>query len=293
MGSVVLAIAADNRPFVSLAFINIVVAANAGGAFSPFGDITTLMVWQSKQVNFWEFFKLFFPSLINFILPAAIMTLALPKGQPQHDSETITMKTGARRVGLLFLLTIFTAVSLEQLLHLPPFLGMMTGLSYLMFFAFYLRREEKIHMPNAPAFNIFSKVAQAEWDTLLFFFGVIFCVGGLATLGYLTALSHVMYGDLGATTANILIGILSAVIDNIPIMVAVLNMEPDMNLFQWLLVTLTVGVGGSLLSIGSAAGVALMGQSKGHYTFFSHLRWSWAIAIGYAASIGLHLLMNQ
>jgi Na+/H+ antiporter NhaD/arsenite permease-like protein len=90
----------------------------------------------------------------------------------------------------------------------------------------------------------------------------------------------------------VLIGVLSAVLDNIPMMVAVLQMHPHMDTGQWLLVTMTAGVGGSLLSIGSAAGVALMGQAKGKYTFFSHLRWSWAIALGYAASIGVHLLVN-
>jgi Na+/H+ antiporter NhaD/arsenite permease-like protein len=75
-------------------------------------------------------------------------------------------------------------------------------------------------------------------------------------------------------------------------MFAVLSMNPDMNLGQWLLVTLTAGVGGSLLSIGSAAGVALMGQARGVYTFFAHLKWTWAIALGYAASIGVHWMMN-
>jgi Na+/H+ antiporter NhaD/arsenite permease-like protein len=89
-----------------------------------------------------------------------------------------------------------------------------------------------------------------------------------------------------------LIGVLSAVIDNIPVMFAVLSMNPDMSLGQWLLVTLTAGVGGSLLSIGSAAGVALMGQARGVYTFSTHLKWSWAIALGYAASIAVHIVMN-
>jgi Na+/H+ antiporter NhaD/arsenite permease-like protein len=86
---------------------------------------------------------------------------------------------------------------------------------------------------------------------------------------------------------------MSAVIDNIPIMVAVLEMYPEMDLQQWLLVTLTAGVGGSMLSIGSAAGVALMGQARGQYTFFSHLRWTPVIALGYAASIWLHMLINK
>ena len=93
--------------------------------------------------------------------------------------------------------------------------------------------------------------------------------------------------------ANILVGIISAIIDNIPVVFAVLTMEPDMGLDQWLLVTLTAGVGGSLLSIGSAAGVALMGQARGIYTFFGHLRWTWAIALGYAASIWVHLWLNS
>jgi Na+/H+ antiporter NhaD/arsenite permease-like protein len=87
-------------------------------------------------------------------------------------------------------------------------------------------------------------------------------------------------------------GVLSAVIDNIPIMYAVLQMDPPMDASQWLLITLTAGVGGSLLSVGSAAGVALMGASGGRYTFMSHLRWSWAIALGYGASIALHLALN-
>jgi Na+/H+ antiporter NhaD/arsenite permease-like protein len=141
-------------------------------------------------------------------------------------------------------------------------------------------------------FDIFSRLARAEWDTLLFFYGVVLCVGGLGFIGYLTAVSHVMYVDLGATTANILVGILSAIVDNIPVMFAVLSMDPEMPLGQWLLVTLTAGVGGSMLSIGSAAGVALMGQARGKYTFFTHLKWTPAIALGYAASILSHLWIN-
>ena len=141
-------------------------------------------------------------------------------------------------------------------------------------------------------FNIFISMKRAEWDTLMFFYGIILCVGGLGLIGYLAIVSQLMYGDLGATTANILVGFLSAIIDNIPVMFAVLTMNPDMNLGQWLLVTLTAGVGGSMLSIGSAAGVAVMGQARGVYTFFAHLKWSWAIALGYAASIWVHFVIN-
>jgi Na+/H+ antiporter NhaD/arsenite permease-like protein len=147
-------------------------------------------------------------------------------------------------------------------------------------------------MGSIVPFEVFNKVARAEWDTLLFFYGVVLCVGGLGFLGYLALASEVMYTQWGPTSANIAVGVLSAVVDNIPVMFAVLTMQPDMSQGQWLLVTLTAGVGGSLLSVGSAAGVALMGQARGQYTFFSHLKWTPVIALGYAAGIAAHLWLN-
>ena len=120
----------------------------------------------------------------------------------------------------------------------------------------------------------------------------MFSVGGLAFIGYLGLASGVMYGTWGATAANVVLGLVSAVIDNIPVMFSVLTMQPDMSDFQWLLITLTCGVGGSLLSIGSAAGVALMGISQSRYTFLSHLRWTPIIGLGYVAGIGTHFLVN-
>jgi Na+/H+ antiporter NhaD/arsenite permease-like protein len=159
-----------------------------------------------------------------------------------------------------------------------------------MLYGYYLK--VKVVVEGDVPFNIFDKVRHAEWDTLLFFFGVVFAVGGLGYIGYLELLSGAMYGTLGPTTANIMVGLISAIVDNIPVMFAVLNMNLDMDLYQWLLVTLTAGVGGSLLSVGSAAGVALMGQSDHKYTFFSHLKWTPAIAAGYAGSIFAHYLIN-
>jgi len=109
---------------------------------------------------------------------------------------------------------------------------------------------------------------RAEWDKLMFFYGVVLSVGGLGTLGYLALLSEAMYTGLGPTWASNMVDIAWAIIDNIPVMYAVLTMQPDLSQGQWLLVTLTAVVGGSLLSIGSAAGVALMGQARGIYTIF-------------------------
>lgn len=292
MGAVVLAIGRDSPKFVAIAFINIVVAANAGGAFSPFGDITTLMVWQKDKVTFLEFFALFVPSLVNWLVPAIIMHFGIPQKTPAAHTETVRPKPGAMGVIVLFAFTIATAVSFRNFLHLPPAMGMMLGLGYLQAWSYFLQRKGSRLGNDDMVLNSFKQIERVEWDTLLFFFGILFAVGGLGVMGYLAMASEYFYVGLGPTVANIAVGLMSAVVDNIPVMFAVLTMDPAMSHGQWLLVTLTAGVGGSLLSIGSAAGVALMGQAPGQYTFFSHLKWAWAIALGYAASIATHLFIN-
>jgi len=303
---VVMAVGKDNPKFVVLALINLVVAANAGGAFSPFGDITTLMVWQKNimasngPIGFWTFFHLFLPSFMNWLIPAAIMHWFLPHAKPEGGGKMVEMKRGALIIAALFLCTIALAVSFHSVLELPPVIGMLTGMAVLKFYAFFLRmttsgrgQKEVSEIGSPAAFDIYREVARSEWDTLFFFYGVVMCVGGLGFIGYLSMVSAVIYGDWGATNANIAIGLISAVVDNIPVMFAVLTMQPDMSIGQWLLVTLTAGVGGSLLSIGSAAGVALMGQARGVYTFFAHLKWTPVIALGYAGSIATHLAFNH
>ncbi|MDM8514679.1 sodium:proton antiporter NhaD [Desulfobacterales bacterium HSG16] len=452
MGAVVMAVGGSNKKFVAIACINIIVAANAGGAFSPFGDITTLMVWQKGKVSFGEFFAIFIPSVVNWLIPAVIMGCFVAKEQPTASDEEVVMKFGAKRVMIFFLLTIMTAVCFHNFLHLPPAAGMMFGLGYLGALSYYIKRvegrkekydnilgyrgpetlspfysmpldnlesvgkyideeentpafiidrnhiithwneameeltgilsenavgtqnqwkpfyqerrsimadlvmdympEEKIstiypgkhqkidmtqdfftasdffpelgsegkwlnfsaapikdeddnpvgavekiedmttHKASIKHFDIMKNIARAEWDTLLFFYGVIMCVGGLSQFGYLSLISNFMYTDLGPTYANTLVGILSAIVDNIPVMFAVLTMDPSMSHGQWLLATLTAGTGGSMLAIGSAAGVALMGTARGIYTFGVHLKWTPVIALGYAAAIICHLIIN-
>lgn len=453
MGAVVMSVGGDNKKFIALSCINIVVGANAGGAYSPFGDITTLMVWQNGKVAFSQFFHLFIPSLVNWLVPAICMSFAIDKGSPKVLDEKVEMKYGGGVMIGLFVLTIITAVSFHNFLHLPPAAGMMLGLGYLGFFSYHIKRKEgrlfyfdnilgarnkgtikrslsmlqgKTHaqvleliddlpapafilntehvithwnhamakLTGAPAedrigtkdqwkpfypegrpmladmvlesgskkminkfyhgknlpndsldsayevsdflpslgekgkwpyfasaplkdengqvtgvieiiedmednqeskrfFDIMDSISRAEWDTLLFFYGVTLCVGGLGQFGYLRLVSMFMYGDLGPTNANILVGVLSAIVDNIPVMFAVLKMSPAMSQGQWLLVTMTAGVGGSLLSIGSAAGVALMGSARGIYTFGAHFKWVPVIMLGYGASILVHLFINS
>jgi len=306
MGTIVLTVAKNNKKFISIACLNIVVAANAGGVFSPFGDITTLMMWQAGKVHFIEFIALFIPSLVNWLIPAIIMSFFIENKKPEGLVGDAKIANGGYVIIILFALSIIMAVSAHNIFHMPPVLGMMTGLGLLQFYAWLYNhnirvtkfnttkkyKEEKLKIREKRKFDIFKEVERAEWDTLLFFYGVVVCVGGLGTLGYMALLSDIMYNQIGVFQANILIGFLSAIVDNIPVMFAVLTMNPEMNLQEWLLVTLTAGTGGSMLSIGSAAGVAMMGQARGYYTFFSHLKWSWAVALGYGVSIWVHTLIN-
>ncbi|MCX7094471.1 MAG: sodium:proton antiporter NhaD [Methylobacter sp.] len=343
MGSVILAMGKGSPRFVTLSCINVVIASNAGGSFSPFGDITTLLVWQKGVVPFADFFSLLIPAIVNFVLPAAIMHFRIPQQRPDAVLEAPAMKRGGLIIIALFACTIITATCFENFLHLPPAAGMMLGLTYLKFFSFYLQKtatsnndiinsekiethhieglaarrarlgellvkehvitEHQLHealktqdrqhdLEQNQSFDVFQKVAQLEWDTLLFFYGVMVCVGGLSFIGYLGVASQLLYGGTDPTLANILVGIASAFVDNGTIMLAVLTMAPDISQGQWLLVTLTAGVGGSMLAVGSAAGVGLMGQAKGVYTFTSHLKWTPVIALGYFGSIAVHFLIN-
>ena len=303
MSTVALAVSNGNRAFIVPAFVNIIVAANAGGAWSPFGDITTLMVWTPGKVETLKFAYLMVPSVVNWIIPALIMYPFVPDEQPESGDEDVKLKPGAKVIIGLGILTIAMAVSFHQFLHLPPFMGMMLGLGLLMMEGFYLKKwGEKQYLMDMgitkdrrgrARFDIFKKVEGVEFDTLLFFFGVLTAVGALQYIGYLAIVSESMYGNLGPTISNILVGVISAIVDNIPVMYAVLKMDPIMGLDQWLLLTLTAGTGGSLLSVGSAAGVAVMGVDRKNYTFMSHVKWIPAIAAGYIASIGAWYLVTM
>lgn len=298
LSAAVVSIEGDRR-FATLACINIVVAANAGGVFSPFGDVTTLLVWQRGLVEFSQFFTLFGPALVSWLIPALIMGCAVPAGNPAGSHRQASeVADGGAIISLLFLVTIGLAVTFENNLHLPAAVGMMTGLGLLKLYGYVLKKRGVRQLDGDvsgdhphQSFDIFRSVARAEWDTLLFLLGILMSVAGLAAMGWLLLASEALYSELGTTVANILVGLMSALVENVPMMFTVLGMRPAMDTGQWLLVTLTTGVGGSLLSIGSAAGVAVMGQARQSYHFVDHLKWSWAIALGYAASVWLFVAL--
>ncbi len=283
LSTVLITITKTKRSFLVPGAINIVVAANAGGAWSPFGDITTLMAWTAGKGTFVDFLFLFPASILGYLITAFLLSKVVPDEIPDFDAskeQKPRMMHGANVVIGLGVFTIFCAVMSHQVLHLPAMWGMMFGLALLKVYSYRLKR---VHNSE---FDVFHSMAKIENNTLMFFFGILAAVGALYFLGWL-ALAAVVYDPnvLGPTISNIGVGFLSAIVDNVPVMSAVLKANPVMGLDQWMLVTLTAGVGGSLIAFGSAAGVGVMGKLPGIYTFGAHMRYAWMILIGYIVSI--------
>lgn len=281
LSTVLITIEKKNPAFLVPGAINIVVGANAGGAWSPFGDITTLMTWTAGKGDFLDFFALFPAAFMGWLVTGWLMSLSVPDGQPHFDASTeqkVTIARGGKTVMGLGVFTIASAVLCQQLFKMPPMWGMVFGLSILKLYSYRLKRKEDENL------SIFKAIGKIEHDTLLFFFGILAAVGGLHYLGFLD-LAVKLYDSAGATTVNIGVGFLSAFIDNVPVMSAVLKANPTMGLDQWLLVTMTAGIGGSMISFGSAAGVGVMGKLRGIYTFGSHMRYAWTVLVGYIISL--------
>lgn len=308
MGAIASAVGKKQPQFVALACINIVVAANAGGTFSPLGGISTLFVWQRGILHFFDFFHLAIPCLVNFLVPASIMHFFIPKETPDVSPQVINLRRGAKWVIALFAVTLIITVLSNVFLLLPPAAGMMAGLGLLQFYNYYLNKTShekesdfshvyKLFELDVPkentkqSFDVFKNVGHIDWDTLLFFYGAMMLIGAIGFVGYLDAIAHFLFGQMNPSVANISIGLSSAFIDNGTLMFAVLSMHPPIQTGQWLLLTLTLGVGGSLLAIGSAPGVGMLGQIK-EYTFSFHLRWMPAVLLGYFASIAVHFWIN-
>ena len=265
------------------------------------------MVWQKGMVTFFEFFALFLPSLVNWLVPALCMSFAVPRGRPEAESQAVADETVGRAVIALFAVTdrdhdrvpsvsAPAAVSGDD--DRPRACCRSVDISSAaMSSEIRASAIEALEIPRGlkraeKPFDIFISMKRVEWDTLIFFYGVILCVGGLGALGYLTLLSQASYshawGPPSRTSSWALLRRCRQHPDHVrrpqhragDVARAVAAGYADRR------------VGGSLLSIGSAAGVALMGQARGIYTFFAHLKWTWAIALGYAASVWSHFLIN-
>jgi len=300
LSTVLITIDKENKLFIVPSAINIVVAANAGGAWSPFGDITTLMVWVDGKGAFTEFLFLFPASILGWGVTAFLLSRFVPNGTPpfSDDEKKVEILEGGKMIMGLFGLTIFLAVMSHNLLHLPAMWGMMFGLAILKLYVYIMNRRNRLNddlSNDNKHVNAFTWIAKIENDTLLFFFGILAAVGGLHFLGFLEYFTS-LYAQFGATVVNIGVGFLSAIVDNVPVMSAVLKADPNMGAdaqSQWMLVTLTAGVGGSLISFGSAAGVGVMGKLHGIYTFSSHMKLAWTVLLGYMVSVAVWYLQFE
>ena len=292
LSTVLITIEKTRKDFLVPGAINIVVAANAGGAWSPFGDITTLMAWTAGKGHFVDFIYLFPSAFLGFFVTSFLLSKFVPNIVPVFDiskEEVPKMAEGAKVVMILGVLTIACAVLSHQVLHLPAMWGMMFGLALLKVYSYGLNKKYGVDH-----FNIFHSMAKIENNTLMFFFGILAAVGVLYFVGWLGLAAVVYQPDvLGPTWANIGVGFLSAIVDNVPVMSAILKANPEMGVDQWMLVTMTAGVGGSLISFGSAAGVGVMGKMHGVYTFGSHMKYAWTILIGYIVSCGIWYIQYQ
>ena len=285
LSTVLLTIDNKTKEFLVPSAINVVVAANAGGAWSPFGDITTLMVWAAEKGAFVDFLYLFPAAFTGWLVTAALLVRYVPDLDPHKEgdpeaAEKIEILKGGKVIIAFGALTIALAVVGKQVLHLPPMWGMLFGLAILQLYMYFLKAKHNVDV------NIFDAMSKVENNTLLFFFGILAAVGALHFTGFLTYAAK-LYEAFDPTLVNIGVGFLSAIVDNVPVMSAVLKANPNIDHAQWMLVTMTAGIGGSLISFGSAAGVGVMGKMHGIYTFSSHIRLAWTVLVGYIISVAV------
>ena len=268
----------------------IVIAANAGGAWTPIGDVTTTMLWIGGQITALNIMtELFVPSLINLLVPLAVTAFLLkgrPVVSPGQQAEARGMaSTDAERNIMFFLgLGILVAVPVfKTLTHLPPFMGVLFGLGILWLVGDLLHRnkadEDKAH------FTLVHALSKIDMGSIVFFIGILLAVASLEHTHILTSLAQWLDQAVGRQDVIVMIiGLVSAVVDNVPLVAASMGMydlaqfPPDS--FLWEFMAYCAGTGGSILIIGSAAGVAAMGLEKIDFLWFMK-KISWLALLGY------------
>ncbi|NLE33256.1 MAG: sodium:proton antiporter [Bacteroidales bacterium] len=286
----------------------IIIAANSGGSFSPIGDVTTIMLWINGNVTTGKIIpELFLPSLVSTLIPVFLVSLSL-KGDTQkmnsdetsahtHPAATIISK---KERYLLFFLGVGSLIFVpvfKTITHLPPFLGVLFGLSILWIVTeiLYKRKAQVEESRKARITHILSRI---DTSTILFFLGILMAVAVLQEVGILRGFSDFLDKEVGNYyIISIIIGILSSVVDNVPLVAGAMGMyplDPSSLYFAqdgifWVFLAYCAGVGGSILIIGSAAGVVVMGIEKINFLWYMK-KISWVALIGYLAGAGVYIL---
>ncbi|WKE65608.1 sodium:proton antiporter NhaD [Gallaecimonas kandeliae] len=248
----------------------VVFAVNAGGAALITGDVTTLMIFLAGKVGIVDLVLLSLPALGSVLLLALLLARPLA-GELVTQKREVPVQQADLAIAVLFGLTILGTLGANVAFGIPPVLSFLFGLSLMFLVVQFLNRDEPI----------LDYVRRIEFDTLLFFLGVLLLVGMLKELGTLAHLPR-LYQALPTLGANYLVGLISALLDNVPLTAALLKSGIDMGLPLWLTLTYSVGVGGALLAIGSAAGVVAMSKVEG-LTFASYLKFTPPLLLAYSA----------
>lgn len=275
----------------------IIIAANAGGAWSPIGDITTTMLWIGGQITTIPTIEhVFLPSLACMLLPLIVAGTRLKGDLAPVEIKTVYKTTHRERLSILALgigCLIFVPV-FKMITHLPPFMGMFFGVGVLWLTTDAMHKGKK---PNEKTqYSVYSALSHIDMPSVLFFFGILASIASLESLGTLDKLAE----GLDHTFKNrniivILMGVFSAIIDNVPLVAASMGMynltDYPTDHFMWQFIAYCAGTGGSMLIIGSAAGVAVMGIQK--INFIWYLKNITPLAVlGYISGLIVFLLIN-
>ena len=275
--------------------INVVIASNAGGAMSPVGDITTLMLWLAGKFTAWQIlFHGFIPAVVAWIIPQALLTLKIKKEnrKDREVEEILPLQWGIIFIGLFT----FGFAVIVNILHLPPFFGILFGMACAAIVIDYRLKKGTLKRRAGHIVNIIKTIDMA---TLNFFIGILLAVGALNYQGVLTELATLIFSDNPAGNPNRIIightslGLLSSILDNVPLTAAVIKMLPQgIDFSYWILLAITAGTGGSILVIGSAAGVAAMGQVK-DLSFGQYIsKGSIPALLGYLGAVGSWYMLH-
>lgn len=279
----------------------IIVAANAGGAWSPIGDVTTIMLWIAGDVTTVNIIvKTLLPSLVSMIVPLMILSFTL-KGnvnrpvQATNNGENGNDKTTALERNLVFFLGVGSLLFVpvfKTVTHLPPYLGMLWGLGLVWLVTEIIHKSKnESHRTSLSVVGVLRKV---DVPSVLFFLGILTAVAALQTAGHLILLADVLRESVGNLyVINIIIGVLSSVVDNVPLVAGAMgmyNFPPDH--YFWEFLAYCAGTGGSILIIGSAAGVAVMGMEKIDFIWYMK-KISLLALVGYLAGAGVYYIQEE
>ncbi|PSL16794.1 sodium/proton antiporter (NhaD family) [Marinobacterium halophilum] len=280
--ALVLSLKLDAKKTVRFA-VMVVFAVNSGGVALITGDVTTLMIFMQQKVAIDDLLWLSLPALASVMLLAGLMSLKLSgevviSPSPRRDDKVGMM------IAFIFLLTIISTIILNVIASVPPLLTFLFGLSIMFLIGRLCYRDDERE-------SLLDYIRVIEFDTLLFFLGILLLVGMMKEIGVLDSLVKV-YELLPTTGANFVMGLLSSLVDNVPLTAALLKSDIDMDAANWLTLTYAVGVGGSLLVIGSAAGIVAMSKVEA-ITFISFMRYSGVILVAYSCGFAGSYLVGQ